>query len=678
LKRFGKNADIILLDINRFQLIENEIFDQRDLTIKKFISTQKDLINAYKYASTKGLQIQLLSLIPKSFEYKTIMGVMPVSEYQIKKARNHALIKGKGSIFTKEPIHRSRIEPEVLEFFLQFIIGEDFLQDVAYGTRVLKTEIGNEVIPNVVRLTSNSRIVSFYMKECKDENMKALSERSCHRILEKCGASFRKSLKGLDSMKVDGINGFEKLESIVEELESYGLDQDINKDLKSRINLGLNYLKFGYRKNLEISSECSDHCVTFALSENTKSQQSKELSKICQHEHKRNCIECVSLAKLFDEISDKIICLINDESLRKILIYYLVKSKKDIFEWKHHIIRGKNQGIIKYKQYEQIKDFNSDIQAFIPLVSTGKINNNSSIVLCKDFAMKFEKLKYLEKQSEWYGKRGICWHISVLAFNVNGKLKTISLMHTLDNAVQDSNLVLGIADSIMAFISRSFVNPTLDNRSDNAASYHCGDVICLLPLFAEKHSVKIASYHFSEPQLGKDICDRKISVLKRSILQYVNDGKDVVNSMDMKDAVLSNNELKDVVVFCCEVDKSLDFKKTISFPGISKYHSFEYDGENIKCFRYYGIGTGIEKRLKDLISVDYESLKLRVKKAQLVVKFDSSACAPTDLKLSERKKEDLFKCDDCKMTFMTKRDLENHESKHEKLDVSQIGRIQSN
>ena len=201
------------------------------------------------------------------------MSVMPVSEYQIKKARRHAFVKGNGSIFVKEPIYRNRINPEVLEFFIQFIIGEDFLQDVAYGTRNLKTANGTETIPNVIRLLSNSRIVSFYLQECNDRKMKALSERSCFKVLKKCGASFRKSLRGLDSMKVDGINGFEKLEHIVESLESNGLEKVSSTNLKSRINLGLNYLKFGYRKHLEISSECADHCVSFALSENIKSKQ---------------------------------------------------------------------------------------------------------------------------------------------------------------------------------------------------------------------------------------------------------------------------------------------------------------------------------------------------------------------------------------------------------------------
>ncbi len=81
---------------------------------------------------------------------------------------------------------------------------------------------------------------------------------------------------------------------------------------------------------------------------------------------------------------------------------------------------------------------------------------------------------------------------------------------------------------------------------------------------------------------------------------------------------------------CCEVDSSLDFKKALCFPGI--------EGEKIKFFRYYGIGTEIEKELKELTSVDYEELKLRVNKAKLV-KFDTSSCSTSDLKLVKKKRK---------------------------------------
>jgi hypothetical protein len=136
-----------------------------------------------------------------------------------------------------------------------------------------------------------------------------------------------------------------------------------------------------------------------------------------------------------------------------------------------------------------------------------------------DFAMKFEETKHLEKQDEFYGKKGMSWHITVLAFNENRKLKTITLVHLIEDTPQDSNCVLGIIDSVLIFIKSNFECAFVNLRSDNAGCYHSKDLICFLALFAEKHKVKVLSYHFSEPQLGKDICDRKISVLRRSIIQ---------------------------------------------------------------------------------------------------------------------------------------------------------------
>ena len=49
----------------------------------------------------------------------------------------------------------------------------------------------------------------------------------------------------------------------------------------------------------------------------------------------------------------------------------------------------------------------------------------------------------MEKQSEWFGKKGLSWHVSVLAFNENEKLKTLTLVHLFENVTQDSNCVIG-------------------------------------------------------------------------------------------------------------------------------------------------------------------------------------------------------------------------------------------
>ena len=240
-------------------------------------------------------------------------------------------------------------------------------------------------------------------------------------------------------------------------------------------------------------------------------------------------------------------------------------------------------------------------------------------MMVKDFAMKFEIKKSMETQQEWYGKRGLSWHITVIVFNEDGILKTLTLVHLFDNAKQDSNCVIGIVDSVLSFIGRNFENPSINLRSDNADCYHSQDLICLLPLFTTKHNVKILSYNFCEPQLGKDICDRKISVLSRTITQYVNNGNNVVNIHQMKEALFSNTKMKYNLVFCYKLDDRFDFKKSISLRGISKYHSIEYVGGKIRFFRYYGIGTGIEKNLRDLIKEDYDQLILKVKNAEIMM-----------------------------------------------------------
>lgn len=56
---------------------------------------------------------------------------------------------------------------------------------------------------------------------------------------------------------------------------------------------------------------------------------------------------------------------------------------------------------------------------------------SSSILILMDWAMKFLQLRYREKQSECYGKRGFSWHISsvVSRDQESGQLKVISYAH---------------------------------------------------------------------------------------------------------------------------------------------------------------------------------------------------------------------------------------------------------
>jgi hypothetical protein len=262
---------------------------------------------------------------------------------------------------------------------------------------------------------------------CKDESLASLGKSTCFKILDKCSASFRKSMQGLDNMKADGLDSFDKLESLIQTLANFGLNQNEFKQLKNSIDSIRNYLKFNYIKNLSKSCICSDHCVNYALSDD----KNGFLAIKCEHLHERNCEKCNTLDALFDMIQNNINLLINDSEFKKIQTQYLKNSKEKIIEWKFHIIRNWNQDIIKYKLLNDLKP-------------------NEIYIHC-DWAMKFLPLKFRETQEDFFGKRGLSWHITCLVYNNLNETKTKTLLHLFDSVSQDSNCVLGILDNSFTF-----------------------------------------------------------------------------------------------------------------------------------------------------------------------------------------------------------------------------------
>ena len=107
-----------------------------------------------------------------------------------------------------------------LTTFFDFISRPCFLQDVAYGTRKLKLDSGEQItIPNSIRTVIPSRIVKQYLAFCTESGFKPVGERTLFRILEVCQASQEKSLQGLDYVSTEGSEMFDVLEEAVETLE---------------------------------------------------------------------------------------------------------------------------------------------------------------------------------------------------------------------------------------------------------------------------------------------------------------------------------------------------------------------------------------------------------------------------------------------------------------------------
>ena len=67
---------------------------------------------------------------------------------------------------TKESIHRCRLDMKKVKGFIDFISRSTFLQDVAFGTKVLKLSSGESiVIPALVRTITAAKILHLYQDE---------------------------------------------------------------------------------------------------------------------------------------------------------------------------------------------------------------------------------------------------------------------------------------------------------------------------------------------------------------------------------------------------------------------------------------------------------------------------------------------------------------------------------
>ena len=153
--------------------------------------------------------------------------------------------------------------------------------------------------------------------------------------------------------------------------------------------------------------------------------------------------------------------------------------------------------------------------------------------------MKFLQLRYREKQSDWYGKRGLSWHISsVVSRSKSNTTEVISYAHLFDQCTQDWYAVTSILEDLLKQLKVK--NPLLQKvhlRSDEAGCYHNSSLVTTVRDVAKGVGVEVHSYHYSEPQSGKDIRDRILCPMKSSIRAYCNKGHDGLPAVDMRDAL---------------------------------------------------------------------------------------------------------------------------------------------
>ena len=94
------------------------------------------------------------------------------------------------------------------------------------------------------------RIARQYAQYRHETGFKPFSERTMLRVLEKCKASVRKSLQGLDYVAADGAHAFEDLENLVRRLREFGLGKEWELQYAELLKGSKLYLKSDFKVRL--------------------------------------------------------------------------------------------------------------------------------------------------------------------------------------------------------------------------------------------------------------------------------------------------------------------------------------------------------------------------------------------------------------------------------------------
>ena len=189
--------------------------------------------------------------------------------------------------------------------------------------------------------------------------------------------------------------------------------------------------------------------------------------------------------------------------------------------------------------------------------------------------------------------RGINWHVScVLSSDERGSVFFSYYSHLHNTYSQDWFAVLSILENLLITIRSS--NPKVKKaymRSDEAGCYHNSQLIAAVRDVGERVGVSVERYDFSEPQSGKDVCDKILCPMKGAIRRYCNEGHDILSAADMRTA-LEERPVQGCTAAVCRVNetkKDLEVKKLHQF---SAMHSFPYETGGLRVCKAFQVGPG--------------------------------------------------------------------------------------
>ena len=422
---------------------------------------------------------------------------------------------------------------------------------------------------------------------------------------------------------------------IIQNLVETGAEEWWGKTAEKEIREAKRYLKTDFKVHVGREERCADHCSTYSLSD---SENQKYQSK-CTHEHAIQCDRCESIEQILNDVATKIQSVRVDEEQRNRLQFDFNLCDTAIRAWKAHLLRT-------VLQEEAKQD------------AMSKLDQQTCLVIV-DWAMKFLPLKYRESMSEFFGKRGRSWHVSaVITKKGECGYEVECFVHIFNSCTQDNLAVASIFENLFKTIKIEY--PMVNKayiRSDNAGCYHNGPLLLYLFDIGQRTGVKPTRYDFSDPQAGKDICDRKTAPMKAHIRRFVNENNNVITAEDMKKAIESHGGVKGCRVCVAEVDSSKELNEACKIQGISLLYNFEFEEGGIRTWKAYKIGEGKRLHYKDFDKQE------KLADLKIILPFGPRQKDLGTIKATTSSQSaEIFGCSEgtCILTFNTEREAEKH------------------
>ncbi|XP_073241912.1 uncharacterized protein [Porites lutea] len=215
-------------------------------------------------------------------------------------------------------------------------------------------------------------MVKLYQLYCSEVGFQPLGRSTLFSILKICAASQKKSLAGLDNVT------------------SEGSSLQWADNVRQRVRAAKRYLKADYKLHVLEESPCADHCIRFALS-----SDDVQYKTACDHEHTMQCDRCLDCANVAHDIISGLESgdiSFSYQEQKEELKYDIEKATERIMDWKSHIVRATNQEKAKINILDNLTE--------------------RQVLVVMDWAMKWLPRSYRETQAEWFGKKGVSWHVS--------------------------------------------------------------------------------------------------------------------------------------------------------------------------------------------------------------------------------------------------------------------------